>query len=130
MKRWVTIHLGSTAVGIGDEVDSHIFIFVGDASHCRMAGISFVEFVGAERKVELFVSEVIRLGAVAHPCEFELESAYSILKVDNYKTSILGVDTASLFEVESFAVKSETLFKIKDVEILVDHLKHNHIPFW
>ena len=56
--------LDPVAVGITDEINPHVRIFVTDASHLLMALVEGFHIVGLQCKMIFQFSQIIRFGAV------------------------------------------------------------------
>ena len=55
------------SVGVGDEIESHLKILVTDAAHLFVELVSRFVILDAECKVELALSEIVRLRVIGEP---------------------------------------------------------------
>lgn len=79
-------------IRVGDEIDTHSGIFKADAAHFFMQTVGSFEVVRAEGQMELALTQIIGLGVVFQPGQFQFKIALVIAHIDNNKAvSVSGV---------------------------------------
>lgn len=115
-------------IRVGHKINSHIGIFITDATHLLMAGMGGGVVVDLKGQVEFVVPEIVGLCAVAQPGQFELMGAAAVFKVDDDEAAVRRVDTAYLIHIEGILIELDTLVKIENVEVIVNHSEfHNRL---
>ena len=119
-------YLDPIAVGIGDEVNPHLFVFVTNAPHFAMFCIRTFEVVHPERKMKLTFPEIVCLRMVFQPGQFDFKLA--VLIFQKYDDKVLRGLATGFFQPERLFVKPQRCFEIADVVIVVNDFELHVLP--
>lgn len=115
--------LDPVPVRILDEIHAHRLVFKADAAHFRMVLERAFHVVRRERQMVLDLAEVVRLAAVLHPGELELEIAFAVTEEDNRELRL--VVPADRLQPERLIVELQASLKIEHIEIKMIERKHS-----
>ena len=115
--------LDPVVVRVGDEVDAHCRIFEDDAAEGFVQRVGHGKIVGFQREMELVFAEVVRLWMVAQPGQLKLVLTFAVAEIDDDEAAVFRFHAAHFLEAERLIVESETVFKIGDIEIIVQERK-------
>ena len=71
----------------------------------------------AHGEVDLVVAQVIGLGAVAQPGQFQLKRRGAVGEIDQDEGAVRRFLPAVFLEAECFVIKREAFLQVKDVQI-------------
>ena len=109
------------SIRVGDEIDTHSGIFKANAAHLLMQTVGSFEVIRAEGQMELALAQIIGLGMILQPSQFQLKIALVIAHInDDEAVTVL----AALFvKAQCFLIESQRLIKVGYIVIFVNHLK-------
>lgn len=117
----VTILYAITALGIGNEVNTHFRIFIANAAYLLMKSMGGLVIINFECKVKFIVTQLIRRFAVPEPRQLQLMNTVPILQIHNDKTAVFRCYPANFPHTESILIEADTFLKIKYIEIIMHH---------
>ena len=87
-----------------------------------------VVLVGLEGQVVLTLAQIVGLGAVTQPGQFQVEGAAgAVTQEHQFEGAVGGVLLPHRRKVQGLLVKSQALFQIQNVEVEVVKSQHNKI---
>ena len=76
------------AVGVVYKVESHVVVLVANAAHFLVEGTyGIVVARYAHADVKFVLAQIVRLGVVAQPSEFQFEIARFVLEINNFEST-------------------------------------------
>ena len=129
-------HFNPVAVGVTDEIEAHLIVFVADAAHLFVHGACFVVVAGyAQTDVKFAFAQVIGVRMVAEPSEFKFEIREGVGEIDNFEGAFGSVDFAVGEEAECFAIEGNAALQVGHVDIEMVKfglylLFHNTVLSW
>ena len=81
--------LDPVAVGITDEVNTHIRIFITDTAHLLMQSVCCLKIICCKSDMTLILAQLIGLRMIFEPGQLNLKAAGIILQITKREASIL-----------------------------------------
>ena len=80
--------LDPVAIRIGDKINPHGRIFKADTAHLLMLFMGSLIVIGPQCQMELALAQIILLGMIPQPCQFQAEIRFSVSQIDDDKAAV------------------------------------------